>query len=193
VTAVARPVGRPRSPDLDGAILEATMVEYGLHGFDAMSVESVAARAGVGKATVYRRWSSKLALVAAALEHVGERQVIAETGTLAGDAWAVLRHLAALTHDPIHGAGLRHVVGDGIRTPELGEVHAAFVRGRRVVTKRLLQAAVERGELRADVDLDLAADVLAGPIFNRHLMTHLPVDEPFLAALHASFLRAFAT
>jgi AcrR family transcriptional regulator len=183
-------VGRPRRADLDDAILAATLVEYGAHGFDAMSVDGVAARAGVGKATVYRRWESKVALVAAALEFVGGRKPIPATGSLTGDVEAILHHLASLTHDPVHGASLRHIVGDGMRNPELRDVYAAFVQGRRTITKDLLQQAVDRGEMRADVDLDLAADLLAGPVFNRHLVTRMPIDDAFLLDLQASFVAA---
>jgi AcrR family transcriptional regulator len=157
-----------------------------------MSVEGVAARAGVGKATVYRRWASKLDLVAAALEHSGQQKVIPATGTLAGDVAAILDHLASLTRDPVHGAGLRQIVGDGLRNPALADVYSDFVRGRRALTQELLQQSIDRGEMRADVDLDLASDLLAGPVFNRHLVTHLPIDDAFLADLRTSFLRAVA-
>ena len=57
----------------------------------------------------------------------------------------------------------------------------------------LLQQSIDRGEVRADTDLELAADLLAGPVFNRHLITHRPIDDDFLAGLQASFVRAVAT
>jgi AcrR family transcriptional regulator len=193
VSTIAAPaVGRPRSPERDAAILKATLAEYGEHGFDSMSVEGVAARAGASKATIYRRYDSKLALVAAALEHAGAQRQVAGTGTLAGDVDAVLRHLVELTRDPVHGPGLRHIVADGLRNPELGDVYAAFVRQRRSVTHALLREAIERGELRADVDLDLATDAIGGPIFYRHLITHLPIDDELVAQVKAAFLAAFA-
>jgi AcrR family transcriptional regulator len=188
----AATVGRPRSAERDAAILDAALAEYGERGFDAMSVEAVAARAGASKATIYRRYASKLELVAAALEHASERRPLAGTGSLEGDVDLVLRHLVELTHDPVHGACLRHIVADGIRNPELGAVYAAFVRQRRATTQALLRAAVERGELRADVDLEVATDAIGGAIFYRHLITHLPIDEHLVAAVRAAFLAAFA-
>jgi AcrR family transcriptional regulator len=194
VSALGAPtIGRPRSPERDAAILEAALAEYGEHGFDGMSVEAVAARAGASKATIYRRYASKLPLVAAALQHAGEQRPIASTGTLAGDVEAVLRHLVDLTRDPVHGPGLRHIVADGLRNPELGAVYADFVRQRRSKTHALLREAVERGEMRADVDLDLATDAIGGPIFYRHLITHLPIDDALVTQVRDAFLAAFAT
>jgi len=190
--ATAPGIGRPRSPERDAAILEATLVEYGEHGFDGMSVEAVAARAGASKATIYRRYQSKVALVAAALEHAGEQRPVTGTGTLAGDVEVVLRHLVELTRDPVHGPGLRHIVADGLRNPELGAVYATFVRNRRATTHALLREAIERGELRADVDLDVATDAIGGPVFYRHLITHLPIDDRLVAEVKAAFLAAFA-
>ncbi len=192
-TTTAPCVGRPRSPERDTAILEATLAEYGEHGFDGMSIEGVAARAGASKATIYRRYESKLALVAAALEHSGEQRTVAGTGTLDGDVEAVLHHLVDLTRDPVHGPGLRHIVADGLRNPELGEVYASFVRQRRATTHALLRDAIERGELRPDVDLDVATDAIGGPIFYRHLITHLPIDDRLVGEVKAAFLAAFAT
>ena len=186
-------VGRPRSPERDAAILDATLAEYGEHGFDGMSVERVAARAGASKTTIYRRYPSKVAMVAAALAHAGEQRPVVGTGTLAGDVEAVLRHLVDLTRDPVHGPGLRHIVGDRLRNPELGEVYAAFVRQRRATTQALLREAIDRGELRPDVDLEVATDAIGGPIFYRHLITHLPIDERLVAEVKAAFLAAFAT
>jgi AcrR family transcriptional regulator len=193
MSTTAPAVGRPRSAACDAAILDATLAEYGELGFDRLSIEGVAARAGVGKATVYRRYDSKVALVAAALQHAGAQRPIVGTGTLAGDVDVVLRHLVELTRDPVHGPGLRHIVADGVRHPELGEVYAAFVRQRRTMTHALLREALERGELRADVDLELATDAIGGPIFYRHLITHLPIDDELVTQVRAAFLAAFAT
>ena len=84
------------------------------------------------------------------------------------------------------------MASDAVAAPDLGAVHEEFVRGRRAGTERVLQRAVDRGELRADADLEMANDLLTGPVFYRHLMTHMPVDRPFLDELAATFLRAFA-
>lgn len=185
------PRGRPRSTVVDAAILDAALEEYAQRGFDGLSVDAVAARAGVGKATIYRRYGSKLELVRDAMYLSSEQKPTPDTGSLRGDLKALLQHLDQLVHDPTLGAGLRHMVADAIGNPELGAVHDDFIQHRRAGSKLVLQRAIDRGELRPDTDLELATDLLTGPVFLRHLMTHMPVDEAFLAGVLEDFLRAY--
>jgi hypothetical protein len=83
------------------------------------------------------------------------------------------------------------MVADGLRNPELGAVHDEFVQFRRTGTKLVLERAIARGELRSDIDLEVAADVLAGPVFYRHLVSHMPIDDAYLAEVLRAFLRAY--
>lgn len=184
--------GRPRSAAVDAAILDAALEEYAEHGFDGMTVDGVALRAGVGKAAIYRRYPSKLELVREAMYLSSEQKSTPDTGTLRGDLEALLRHLDQLVHDPTLGAGLRHMVADGVANPELGAVHDEFIQHRRGGSKLVLQRAIERHELRADTDLELATDLLTGPVFLRHLMTHMPIDRAFLSGVLEDFLRTYA-
>lgn len=184
-----RPPGRPRSPEVDAAIFDAAMAEYAERGFDALSVDAVAGRSGVGKATIYRRYPSKLDLVTATLYASGEAKQAPDTGTIDGDLRALLGHLHDLVNDPVLGASLRHMAADCMSHPELGTVHEEFVRVRRLGHKAALLRGIDRGELRRDIDLELATDLLTGPVFLRHLFTHLPVDRPFLDRLREEFLR----
>lgn len=190
---VGRQPGRPRSPAVDASILEATLAEYADRGFHALTVDRVAARAGVGKAAVYRRYESKVELVAAAMYANADKKPYPDTGTVDGDVRGILQHLHGLVNDPVVGRCLRHMAADATTAPDLGAVHAEFVHGRRAGTKAVLQRAIDRGELRADTDLDIATDVLTGPVFYRHLMGHMPVDGPFLDQLVTTFLQAFAS
>jgi AcrR family transcriptional regulator len=184
--------GRPRSAAADAAILDAALEEYAERGFDGLSVDAVAARAGVGKATIYRRYGSKVELVRDAMYLSAEQKAAPDTGSVRGDLQVLLHHLDLLVHDPTLGAGLRHMVADGVANPELGAVHDVFVQHRRAGTKRVLQQAIDRGELRPDTDLELATDLLTGPVFLRHLMTHMPVDAAFLTGVLEDFLRAYS-
>jgi AcrR family transcriptional regulator len=188
----ARPPGRPRSAEADEAILAAALEEYAVHGYDRLTTDSVAARAGVGKATIYRRYGSKLELVTAAMYRSGDDKPYPDTGSLEQDLRGILEHLHDLVNDPVIGSCLRHMAADSLTAPDLGEVHNGFVAGRRAGTKQVLQRWVDRGELRADTDLDLANDLLTGPVFYRHLMSHMRVDRRFLDGLCAVFLRTFA-
>jgi AcrR family transcriptional regulator len=184
--------GRPRSVDCDNAILDAALEEYGRNGFEGMSVDAVAARAGVSKATIYRRFESKLELVTAAMYHVAEqRKPIPDTGTLHGDLHALLHNLVEMTRDQTLGCNVRMMVADGMRNPELGAVHEEFVRYRRSGTTTVFERAIARGELRAGIDLQVAADVLTGPVFYRHLVSHMPIDDDYVDALLEIFLEAF--
>ena len=191
--ATARPPGRPRSADVDVAILRATLEEYGEHGFGVMSVEGVAARAGVGKATIYRRYGSKLDLVRDAMYWSAQFKPTPDTGTLVGDLDGILTNLDDLVHEPVLGPSLHHMTADGARHPELRALYDEFLQHRRAGTKTVLRRAIERGELQPGTDLELATDVLTGPVMLRHLSTHMPIDRAFLAGVRDAFLRLYGT
>jgi AcrR family transcriptional regulator len=191
VTEVAaRAPGRPRSAEADAAIIEATLAEHASRGFGAMSMDAVAARAGVSKATIYRRYSSKLELVAAAMYASAEHKVAPDTGSLEGDLRALLHTLKAVVLDPTLGAGIRHLVVDGQAEPELRAVHDEFLQHRRATWKAALERGVARGELAEDLAVEVAIDLLTGPLTLRHLMTHMPIDDAFLEQVLDAFLRA---
>jgi AcrR family transcriptional regulator len=184
--------GRPRSSEADRAILEAALAEYASCGLDGLTVDNVAARAGVSKATVYRRYPCKGDLViAAAQQCADERLPRTDTGDIRRDLRAALGELRGMMLDPVVGPALRMLIGDARRDEKLHGMHRDFSAARRAGTVRLLQAAVERGQVRADVDLNTAADVLVGPLFLRFLVTSEPIDDAYLDTLVADFLRAY--
>jgi len=176
--------GRPRSVACDHAILAAALGEYAERGLEGMSVDAVAARAGVSKATIYRRYPSKIELVvAAAFTLASEVAVKPDTGSLRGDLTASLRNLRKMLDDPELGSATRMLVVDAIRYPELAAMHAEFVRGRRQGTFEAFERAIARGEMRADVDFEFVADQLGGPLFYRHLVLHERVDDAYIDAV----------
>lgn len=190
--APARRPGRPRSPACDRAIVDAALEEYAAKGFDGLSVDAVAARARVSKATIYRRYPSKLELVICAAYAVAEELAPApDTGSLRGDVTAGLTNLARLMNDSVLGRVMRMVVGDAARTPDLAAMHREFVRTRRAGMIAALRRAAQRGELRAGVDLEVACDLLSGPMFYRHVVTGMPVDEAFVGEVVDAFVRAY--
>ena len=116
-----------------------------------MSVDAVAARAGVSKATIYRRFESKLELVTAAMYQVAEeRKPTPDTGSLAGDLRALVYNLIEMTQHQTFGCNARMMVADGLRNPELGKVHEEYVQYRRAGTLTVFERAIARGELRGD-------------------------------------------
>ena len=162
--------GRPRSEEAHQAILDATLELLAEVGFSALTVEGVASRAGVGKATIYRRWPSKLPLV---VEAFGRLPALEEsdTGDLVSDLKRMLRAYLELFNATPLGAVLPSLAGERAHNPELGKLFDPVMRGRRRPLTRALERAVERGELPGDLDLDLAADLIVGPIAVRLFFT----------------------
>ena len=155
--------GRPRSEEAHKAILDATLELLVEVGFSAMTVEGVASRAGVGKATIYRRWPSKLPLVVEAFGQLPGFEEV-DTGDLAEDLKKMLRaYLQAFNASPL-SAVLPSLAGERAHNPELSELFEPVSKGRRQPLVRAFERAVDRGEIPADTDVELAADLVVGPI-----------------------------
>jgi AcrR family transcriptional regulator len=155
--------GRPRSEEAHKAILEATLELLVEVGFSAMTVEGNASRAGVGKATIYRRWASKLPLVVEAYGRLPGFEE-ADTGELAEDLKRMLRsYLQAFNASPL-SAVLPSLAGERAHNPELAELFEPVSKDRRQPLIRAFERAVDRGDVPPDFDLELAADLVVGPI-----------------------------
>lgn len=194
-TATASPPrsGRPRSAQADEAILDAALEQFAELGFDGLSIEGVADRAGVSKTTIYRRYASKAELVLAACERVCHQIAPApDTGSLRGDLEAILANLCRLLGTTIAGRAVPQLVSESARIPELADAYHAFVAQRREKCRTALRRGIERGEARADLDVETAADLVAAPVFYRHLVTGAPLDARFRRAHVANVLRALA-
>ena len=164
-TSAARSPGRPRSAEADAAIVRATLEVLMTEGFRGLSVEAVRARAGVGKATIYRRFPDKEALVRAAVESVHADLTPPDTGTLMGDIDA----LWAAAYERSHYAV--RLLADAVNHPEMHRIfRTALIDPRRAVARTVLERAVARGELRDDVDLDTVIDLVVGPVIYRLLI-----------------------
>jgi AcrR family transcriptional regulator len=184
--------GRPRSAACDNAIVDAAIIEYAAGGLEGMSVDAVAARAGVSKATIYRRFPAKVDLViAAAVALCEEHSPRPDTGSLRTDLLLTLQNLRSLLVDPVFGAAKRRLVTDAIHNEELAITHRQLVERRREVTLAMLRRAIDRGELRADLDLEFLADEIGGPVFYRHLLMHETVDDAYIAHLVDAFLEHY--
>lgn len=155
--------GRPRSEEAHQAILNATLELLAEGGYSALTVEGVATRAGVGKATIYRRWPSKLPLVLEAFGQLPALEAV-DTGDLVSDLEKMLKEYLQLFHSTPLAAVLPSLVGERAHNPELSEMLDPVLKGRRQPLIRALERGVERGELPPDLDLELAADLVVGPI-----------------------------
>jgi AcrR family transcriptional regulator len=189
-----RPVGRPRDARADRAILEATrelIAEVGVYGF---RTEDVAARAGVGKGAIYRRYRSKDELVTAAIAAlVGEEIAVPDTGSTRADLLVLMGEAVALYRGSAAGRLMPNLIGAMAEKPDLARaVRDGFLASRRGALSEVLRHGVERGDLRPDLDLELALDVLGGPLFYRLLITGGPLDEQLAEGVTELILRGFA-
>ncbi len=182
--AVAAPHrGRPRSERARLAILDTAgelLLEHGLAG---ASMDAVAARAGVSKATIYRWWPSKetLALEAVyrAWSDVGPPQP--DTGSLRGDLRAMLLPWARRLRERPYGRVIAAFITEAQTDPAFEEQYrTGFVEPRRALGRAALARAAARGEIPAEVDVDVALDMLYGPIYHRLLHRHAPFTDRFV-------------
>jgi len=183
--AAPRAPGRPRDPDLDRAILAATRELLAEEGFARLSIEGVAQRAGVGKPTIYRRWSSKVALVLEAIDQSGPSTSLDDPSRSVRERLtALLTELGATLGEGPAGRIMAGLVGEIPRDPELAAaIRRVFVARRRRKVFRLLREGIDAGELRSDLDLDVAADQLTGPFIVRTLLTGGPMGPSFVVTL----------
>jgi AcrR family transcriptional regulator len=191
----ARPrTGRPRDERSHQAILDATMALLSEIGYARLTIEGVAQRAGTGKGTIYRRWSSKGALVVEAISgpfcpiatgkwtiHLGP---LPDHGGLRGDLLAFAERITWAMTVPTAREVLPGLAMDCSHDPQLAAAFRRFVAGpKRVRMTEVLARAVARGEARPDVDVDLLCDSLVGPVLYRAYLSGQSVDRPFLERL----------
>jgi AcrR family transcriptional regulator len=146
--------------------LESTLVLLAEHGLEGLSVDAVAARAGVGKATIYRRWQSRIEMVAAALRSLGGAVDVPDTGSVRGDLLTLIQGFQQASHRSIREATIPRLLGITLTNPRLREVFLSDVFGpRRAAVAAVLERGKVRGELRSDFDVDLTFMMIASPVF----------------------------
>ena len=169
--------GRPRSETAHRALLEAALREFVARGYEAMSLEAIAAAAGVSKLTLYRRWDSKLALVRELLESLSEETPMEDEGSLEADLRVLLREAYQSATASPAGQIMPRFVAEIASHPELLEVYRTLIlRPRLERLQRLIARARARGELREDLPWPILADMFGGPIF--YHLTVLALVEP---------------
>jgi AcrR family transcriptional regulator len=191
IEAVRTP-GRPRSTTADEAILDAAVELFAERGFEGLSVEEVATRAGVSKATIYRRYPSKVDLVVAAGSCLTTEEIaFPDTGNLRDDLVALARALIKAFNNSAAGRVLPVMVFERRRYPALDEGYQRFLAGRKARTRKMLRRAIDRGELPPNTDVEVMSSMLVGPIFHRLLVTHEPLNDSFVEALVDALVRGF--
>jgi AcrR family transcriptional regulator len=181
-TVVAPRRGRPRSEKAHKAILEAAAELLLARGLAAVSMDAVAERAGVSKATIYRWWPTKetLALDALYNEWAGVPPA-RDTGSLRGDLLSLLRPWARRASSRPYGRVIAALITEAQTDPLFAsEYIARFVEPRRDQARAIFRRAIERGEIPAATRIEVALDLLYGPLYHRLLHGHAPLDDRFV-------------
>jgi len=174
-----RSPGRPRSPEADRAILRAAVDLLADEGYGGVTMEGVASRAGVGKATLYRRWPCKSALMVDAVTACRDSgSQPPETGSTRGDLLVFVGGFMHHLRTSDAGRVMPALVAELSRNPELAaEFREGFVQPRRAKVLDAVRRGVERGEVRAGVDGELVADGVVAILMHRFLVTGMEIDD----------------
>ena len=176
--------GRPRSPEIRAKILKAAYEMLNEVGFMDLTIEGVAARAEVGKPTIYRRWKTKAALAMDAfLEAVNPEIAFPDTGVAKEDFREQMYKIVKLMNSS-RGEVLANVIGCGQADEELiAAFRENWLTPRRKDAIQIFQRGVDRGELREGIDAEVAIDALYSPLFYRLLLKHQPLTDKFVDEL----------
>jgi AcrR family transcriptional regulator len=187
--------GRQRSEKAREAILEAASDLLLARGLEAVSMDEVAERAGVSKATIYRWWPTKQTLALDALyREWGAPPHRRASGSLRGDLLSLLRPWVRLVGKRPHGRVIAALIAEAQTDPAFArEYRERFLEPRRDQVRPILLDAVARGELPPATDIELALDLLYGPIYHRLLHGHAPLSERFLRDLVDTALAGLAS
>jgi AcrR family transcriptional regulator len=180
----------PRIERSRRVILEAALDELGEVGYGALTIESVAARAGVGKSTIYRHWPGKLALVEDAFRTLKAQALAPPTGTFRERVVGFLQQIAKYVEESTYSACMPALIEAAERDPQVRAFHCQFSAERRAVLVDMLREALEAGDLAPDNDPELVADALLGPIVMRRLMFFETFDAKLVPGLVDQVIRS---
>ena len=189
----ARRLGRPRDARAEQAILGATLELMAERGIARLRIDDVASRAGVGKATIYRRFATKDDLVTAAVSRLVREIAVPDTGSTRDDLQVLMGEAVDVYTGPLAPRLMPDLVSEMAHSTELAAaVRGGFLAARRDALRAVLRRGVERGDLHSDLDYELALDVLGGPLFYRLLVTGGPIDQHLADGVVELIMRGFA-
>jgi AcrR family transcriptional regulator len=172
-----------RNPQVHDAILDAAAALLEEKGYAGVTIDAIASRAGAGRQTIYRWWSSKAAIFMevynrAAQATIGEAGDI-DTGSLAGDVQVLILGLRSLFGQTIAGKALQGMVAEVQCNPSAAQPFLQFMEERFAIADRIYERALARNEVDSAIDRDTFVDLIGGPILYRLLIEHAPLDEAF--------------
>lgn len=179
---VTRRPGRPRSARATAAILQAASELLDSRGIDGLSVDAIAARAAVSKATIYRWWPNKAAIVMDAVLSVTAPQIpFPDTDSVREDLRQQLRAVVRLFTTTATGRALIALIAQSQHDPVTATaLHERFIAPRRTTAGDVLRRGIARGELRPDLDVDTAIDTLYGALYYRLLVSGDPLTPLYV-------------
>ena len=190
-TETRRQRGRPPVPGTEQRILDTALAMLAESGYAALRLDELARRAGVAKTTVLRRWPSKAAVAAAAVERLALHTVdVPEASTLRDDLHALLNNaVTAFGHG--QGRFVPRLIREAGQHPEIADLLQTVIHTRRIGYRRALGRAIARGDLDPEIDQELFIDLLIGPIWTRLLITHDPLSPSIVDDIITAVLRAY--
>jgi AcrR family transcriptional regulator len=176
INSAKKSPGRPRSSQSHEAMLQATLALLAEVGYEAMSMDAIAARAGVGKTTIYRRYNGKAELVADAIESIREEVLIPDTGTLWGDLDALIENAAQISLSPLGRQSIAMILSSAASNAEFAQIYwMKYLQPRRQAFVVVIERAKDRQEIPADLDPGLVFDTLSGIML--YSLIFPPTDE----------------
>jgi AcrR family transcriptional regulator len=183
----------PRARHDDADILEATLRVIAEDGVSGATVDTVAARAGISKATIYRHWGSRARLIHAALSSLEGPYVETVGETLREDLTVLLWHVVEFFNRPDIGRVFASFIDAAARDPELAALHQETMAKARASFEQVVRRGINRGELPADLDIGLFIDVVRAPFIYRRVVAQQPVRpadvEPVVDLVLSAFSR----
>lgn len=168
VPDVRRKRGRPRDPEADGRILAAASALILMRGFDSMTVDEVATNAGVGKATVYRRWARKEDLAVAAMEQLYRDEMpTPDTGSIRGDMRAMYASVLTFINSPNGTDYIRTTIKESMRDERIATLYREAAGRSEKNGEAMFERAIARGEVRPDIHMGAAVQLIGGIIAMR--------------------------
>ncbi|MDF2632219.1 MAG: transcriptional regulator [Caproiciproducens sp.] len=187
-------MGRPRSEETKKAILTASYELLLENGFKIVTVESIAERAGVSKATIYKWWPNKAAVVLDGFFDATEATLqLPDTGSTIEDLFIQVNNLSTFITSR-EGKVITELIAEGqFDTNIADEYRIRYFNPRRLLARHILERGILRGELRKDIDIELSIDLIFAPLFYRLLITGEAIDSSFVKILISHALTGLGT
>lgn len=174
------PMARTRSEEARQKVIEAAQAVLGGSGVDGFTVEEVAKRSGVAKTTIYRHFPTGNELMISALDCMVQTFPTPNTGSLRGDLEAFMSHVLPIVSDPAISQAMLGVIAASATDPEMAEIHQSMMAERMGPIVTIIDLAKGRGELPADLDIELVLDFIEGPFFMRKMIRRQAIDADTL-------------